>query len=57
MRLRDLLKALESLGFVLVRQGKHQVWSNGIISLAIPHTSEVNRFTAKKILKQAGFKS
>jgi predicted RNA binding protein YcfA (HicA-like mRNA interferase family) len=41
----DAVRALEKAGFVLVRQGKHIVMSNGGRILTIPCHNPVQRFT------------
>lgn len=53
MKRRDLERWLEEQGYRFLRDAKHCVWSNGVISIPIPHHSELNRFLAKKIMKQA----
>ena len=53
MKLRDLIRELESLGFRLVRSGKHLVYGKGSVTVAVPHNNQVNRYTAKAILKAA----
>lgn len=47
-----LIKELLSKGFVLIRNSKHEVYSNGKIIVIVPYHKEINRFTAKGILKQ-----
>jgi predicted RNA binding protein YcfA (HicA-like mRNA interferase family) len=55
MRRRDLEKRLYSLGWRLVRHGaRHDVWSNGEREIVIPRHNEINEYTAKTILKEAG---
>lgn len=54
MKYRDLIKLLNNNGYTLKRVGKHQIFSNGIKHIAIPHTKEVNRMLTKRILKECG---
>jgi mRNA interferase HicA len=55
MKRRDLEKKLRSLGWLLVRHGgRHDVWSNGERDLVVPRHNEINEYTAKAILKEAG---
>lgn len=54
MKHRDLTSILIRHGYVLARAIKHEVWTNGTKTLTVPRQKEINRFLAKKILKQAG---
>ncbi|PWB79978.1 MAG: toxin-antitoxin system, toxin component, HicA family protein [Candidatus Methylomirabilota bacterium] len=55
MKRRDLEKRLRALGWNLVRHGaRHDVWSDGEQEIAIPRHNEINEYTAKAILKEAG---
>lgn len=50
---REIIKAIESLGFVLTGQkGSHAKYSNGIKTIIIPMHDEVARYTLKAILEQ-----
>jgi predicted RNA binding protein YcfA (HicA-like mRNA interferase family) len=49
---RDLISALRERGYVLARQGKHEIWSDGRTApLAIPRTLK-GTGTVRKILDQ-----
>jgi mRNA interferase HicA len=50
---RDLDKALESLGWWILRQGKHEIWTNGYLTIPVPRHKEINEMTAKAILRDA----
>jgi predicted RNA binding protein YcfA (HicA-like mRNA interferase family) len=50
----DVVRALERAGFVIVRQGKHIVMSNGARILTIPRHNPVNAFTMGGIARDAG---
>ena len=55
MKRRDLEKKLHALGWLLARHGgRHDVWSNGERDLVVPRHNEINEYTAKAILKEAG---
>ena len=55
MKNRDLIKTLETNGFKFLRSGgEHDIYSNGIKTIAVPRHREINEITAKKILKEAG---
>jgi mRNA interferase HicA len=54
MKRRDLVKALEGEGCVLIRHGsKHDIFHNPKSgrSEPVPRHSEINEFLAKKIIK------
>jgi predicted RNA binding protein YcfA (HicA-like mRNA interferase family) len=50
----DAIRALEKVGFVVVRQGKHTVMSNGQRILTIPRHNPINAFTLGGIVRDAG---
>jgi len=50
----DAVRALEKAGFVIKRQGKHVVMSDGIRILTIPRHNPVNAFTMGGIVRDAG---
>ena len=47
------VKALEKAGFIIVRQGKHIVMSDGVIILTIPRHNPVNAITMGGIVRDA----
>ena len=49
------LRALEKLGFRIVRQSKHIVMSNGERILTIPRANPIDAFTMGAIVRDAGF--
>jgi predicted RNA binding protein YcfA (HicA-like mRNA interferase family) len=51
---RDAVRALEKAGFQVIRQGKHIIMSNGVVTLTIPRHNPINAFTMGNIAKQAG---
>jgi predicted RNA binding protein YcfA (HicA-like mRNA interferase family) len=50
----DAVRALEKVGFRVVRQGKHVVMSDGVRILTIPRHNPVNAFTMGGIVRDAG---
>ena len=50
----DAVRAFEKAGFVVVRQGKHIVMSNGSRIVTIPRHNPVNGFTLGGIVRDAG---
>jgi len=55
MKRRDLERYLRAHGWTLARHGgKHDVWSRGERELVVPRHAEINEYTAKAILREAG---
>jgi predicted RNA binding protein YcfA (HicA-like mRNA interferase family) len=50
----DAVRALQKAGFVVVRQSKHIVMSDGARVLTIPRHNPVNAFTMGGIVRDAG---
>jgi len=50
----DAVRALEKVGFRIVREGKHVVMSDGVRILTIPRHNPVNAFTMGGIVRDAG---
>ena len=50
----DAIRALEKVGFRVVRQGKHTVMSDGVRILTIPRHNPVNAYTMGGIVRDAG---
>ena len=48
------VRALEKAGFVLIRQGKHIIMSNGVRTVQVPRNNPVNAYTMAKIVHDAG---
>ncbi len=53
MKLKNLKRDLQRHGWYFLRQGKHEIWTNGIETVAIPRHKEIDEFTAKSILRAA----
>jgi predicted RNA binding protein YcfA (HicA-like mRNA interferase family) len=51
---QDAVRALQKVGFRVVRQGKHVVMSDGIRIVTIPRHNPVNAFTMGGIVRDAG---
>lgn len=52
---KDALRALQKAGFVIIRQGKHVIMSNGLRTLTVPRHTSINALTMGKIAKDAGY--
>lgn len=53
MKSKDLIKKLESAGFVFSHHGgNHDTYKRGSDTEQIPRHKEINEITAKKILKK-----
>ena len=50
----DAIRALEKVGFRVVRQGKHTVMSDGVRILTLPRHNPVNAYTMGGIVRDAG---
>jgi len=48
------VRALEKIGFVRIRQGKHITMSDGLRTIQIPRANPVNAYTMGNIAKQCG---
>jgi predicted RNA binding protein YcfA (HicA-like mRNA interferase family) len=51
----DAVRAFKKAGFVILRQGKHVVMSNGHVRLTIPRHNPINAYTMGAIAADAGF--
>jgi len=55
MKRRELEQKLRKLGWELTRHGgKHDIWTDGEREGAVPRHKEINEYTAKAILNEAG---
>jgi predicted RNA binding protein YcfA (HicA-like mRNA interferase family) len=52
---QDAVRALQKVGFRILRQARHVVMSNGERKLTIPRHNPVNAITMGGIAKDAGF--
>ncbi|MFM7191938.1 MAG: type II toxin-antitoxin system HicA family toxin [Microcystaceae cyanobacterium] len=48
------VRALEKAGFVIIRQSKHIVMSDGIRQVTIPRSNPINAYTMGGIILDAG---
>ena len=54
MKKKDLEKELSKHGWKFCNHGgNHDIWTNGVMKQAVPKHREINKFTAKGILKTA----
>ena len=51
---QEAVRALQKVGFRVVRQGKHIVMSDGVRIVTIPRHNPVNAFTMGGIARDAG---
>ena len=51
---QDAVRALEKAAFVVIRQGKHIVMSDGVHQVTIPRHNPIKAFTMGGIVKDAG---
>ncbi|MCA9242048.1 MAG: type II toxin-antitoxin system HicA family toxin [Planctomycetales bacterium] len=51
---KDAIRALEKADFVVAREGKHTVMTNGERILTIPRHNPINAITMGAIVKDAG---
>ncbi|QNL97611.1 type II toxin-antitoxin system HicA family toxin [Treponema sp. Marseille-Q4132] len=53
MKRKDLIKKLETKGFIFYRHGgKHDIYKRGSDEEQIPRHTEINELLAKKIIKK-----
>jgi len=50
----DAVRAFQKAGFVVVRQSKHMVMSNGARILTVPRNNPINAFTLGGLVRDAG---
>jgi mRNA interferase HicA len=54
MKRRELEEQLRRCGWWLLRRGgRHDVWTNGEATEAVPRHAEINELLARKILRRA----
>lgn len=53
MKKRELERMLRSLGWYPLRQGKHEVWTNGKATEPVPRHTEIDDYLARKIIRRA----
>lgn len=57
MKYRDLVKQLKQAGYKKVRDGDHEIYEkHGCRPVMVPKHREVNEYTARQILKDAGLR-
>jgi predicted RNA binding protein YcfA (HicA-like mRNA interferase family) len=52
---KDAVRGLERAGFVIIRQGKHIVMSNGARMVTVPRHNPINAYTMGQIAREAGY--
>ena len=53
MKKRDLEKKLRDLGWWHLREGKHEIWTNGQDTEPVPRHKEIDEMLARKIIRVA----
>ena len=48
------VRALQKAGFILIRQSKQSILSNGVRTVQVPRNNPVNAYTMAKIIRDAG---
>lgn len=51
---RDAVRVLQGMGYVIIRQSKHIVMSDGERKIIIPRHNPINAYTMGGIAKEAG---
>lgn len=54
MKKKEIEYILKCEGFVLERHSKHVIYTNGILSVALPRKAEYSRGLCRRILQQSG---
>jgi|GEM_PF-3568133 len=54
MKNRDLLRILREFNFFFVRSNGHEIYSNGKVTIAVPHGHEHSKGLVRRILQQGG---
>jgi predicted RNA binding protein YcfA (HicA-like mRNA interferase family) len=49
---REVIERLKAAGFYFVRNGKHEIWSNGQRNIPIPHGNKIEQRLLKMISLQ-----
>ena len=53
MKHKDMVRVLKDHGFVLIRNNKHEIFSNGVLTVAVPRSKEIKSHTVNVIFQQA----
>ena len=51
---RRAVRALEKAGFRVIREGKHIVMSNGVLTVSVPRNNPVNAYTMGAVSSAIG---
>lgn len=54
MKNREIVRILESHNFRFVRSNRHMLYSNGLLTVAVPHHKQCSKGLARRIFQQAG---
>jgi predicted RNA binding protein YcfA (HicA-like mRNA interferase family) len=50
---KDAVRGLEKAGFVVIRQGKHIIMSNGARTVTVPRHNVITAYTMEQIASEA----
>ena len=54
MKTKEINRILIRMGYQVVRNNRHTVWSNGSVTVMVPQHSTISKYLAKQTLKQIG---
>lgn len=52
MRKQEMIKILKENGFGFLRNGKHELWSDGLTRITLPHSNKIEQRLSKFIQLQ-----
>jgi len=55
MKTKTLLRILHTMGYALIRSNKHDIYSNGNVTVILPQHKTIARPMAKQVLKQIAY--
>lgn len=50
MRKHEMTRILSDSGFSFLRNGKHELWSDGLTRITLPHSNKIEQRLSKMIL-------
>ena len=56
MKQRDVIRILIKNGFIISRSSKHLIYTNGKVTVAVPHQKELSKGLTRRLLCQAQLK-
>jgi len=55
MKKNNFERLIKRHGYTLLRNSKHNLWSNGTKTIAVPHNKKMNNMIAKRLLKEIAY--